>query len=239
MFGGSKYIKPGAKEPVEIQVFDKYTRVPLVGKTDLFLKIRRVADDLYFDWNDQRFKDPATAVVLRALLTPLDTAVYSPGVYELNRLPDHAKGFDTSKIVNAGPNDVYNVTVEQVGGTDAGGLPVGYELQLRPDVTLPAEVADAVWNTMQTDHHVLGSFGDLMRRIVALQKENYVIDNMVHNPQGLMTNARIRLFENKDDVLAATDGGVGEGEFATYDFVTTPDVARPAIADVARSMRDI
>jgi hypothetical protein len=237
MSDGSKYIKPGAKEPIEVQVFDRYWEIPLLGKTDLYVKIRRIADAFFLDWNDNTFKNPATVITLRAVLSEV-SPTYSPGIYQLNRAPGHIRGFDTSQITNAGVTDVYDVTIEQVGGTDGAGLPIGYELHVRADATLPTEIADAVWDAMQVDHDVLGSFGDLMRRIVALQKENYVIDNAVHNPQGLLITARIRLFENKADVLAATDGGVGEGEFATYNFVTTPDGSKPAIADVVRSMRD-
>lgn len=238
MQGGSKYIKPGEREPVEIQVANRYTDEPLTDKTNLFIKIRRINDDLYFDWNDNTFKVPASVGILHVALVEVSKP-YSPGLYHLNYGPSHLRGFDTSQITNAGLSDVYDVTVEQIGDSDAAGLPVGYELQIRQEVTLPSEVADAVWNAMQADHKVLNSFGDLMRRIVALQKEYYVIDNMVHNAQGLLLEARIRLFENKTDVLAATDGGTGEGEFATYSFYTTPHTAKPAIADLVRSTRDV
>ena len=237
MRGGSKYIKPGAKEPIEIQVSNRYTNVPLLDSTTLFVKVRRINDDLYFDWDDNTFKAPAGATTLQTALDQV-SKTYSPGLYQLDFGPDHLKGFDTSKITNAGTDDVYDVTIEQIGGTDAAGLPTGYELHVRQEAVLPSDIADAVWNAMQADHKVLGSFGDLMRRIVALQKEHYVIDNMVHNTQGLLTAARIRLFENKADVLAASDGGAGEGEFAAYTFTTLPDASKPAIADVVRSTRD-
>jgi hypothetical protein len=235
MHGGSKYVKPGAREPIEIQVPNRYTGKPLTGKTDLFVSIRRTSDNLYFDWADNTFKTGATAVTRRVAMSEV-SSMFSPGEYQLDYGPDHLKGFDTSQA--AVTTDAYVIVVEQVGGTDAGGMPMGFELHVQEDTTLPAEIADAVWGAMQADHKVLGSFGDLMRRIVALQKEHYVIDNMEHNAQGLLTAARIRLFENKADVAAATDGGTGEGEFATYDFETTPDSSRPALADVVRSVRD-
>jgi hypothetical protein len=237
MRGGSKYIKPGDREPIEVQITDRYTRQPLVDKTNIVIQVRRINDDLYLDWDDNELKDPALATTLQVALKQVSKD-YSPGLYQLDHAPDHLRGLDTSQITNAGSDDVYDITVVQAGGSDAEGLPVGYELHLRQEVTLPSEIADAVWNAMQADHTVLNSFGDLMRRIVALQKEHYVIDNMVHNTQGLLTEARIRLFENKADVLAATDGGSGEGEFATYTFVTLPDGSRPALADVVRSVRD-
>jgi hypothetical protein len=237
MDGGSKYITPGAKEPIEVQLFDTTTGKPLLSKSDIFLRVRRTNDDTYLDWNDNQFK-VATFVAAMYAPMPAVSDVYSPGIYRLDHPPNHVKGFDTSNIVNAGTSDVYDVTVTQIGGEDAAGLPTGFELHVRQEITLPSQIADAVWGAMQADHKVLNSFGDLMRRIVALQKEHYVIDNMVHNSQGLLTAARIRLFENKTDVLGASDGGAGEGEFATYSFKTTPDGARPVLADVVRSMRD-
>jgi hypothetical protein len=238
MFGGSKFIRRGDREPVSIQLFNRYVATPLTGKIDIFIKVRRVSDDFFLDWSDNTFKDPGTVTTLRVKLSEV-SLTYSPGVYELDYAPTHLKGLDTGAITNAADDDVYDVMVEQVGGTDAGGLPTGYELHLSAYQTnLPAYIADAVWDELQADHKAVGTFGDLMRRIVALQKEHYVIDNMVHNTQGLLTSARIRLFENKADVLAATDGGSGEGEFATYSFQTTPDAVKPVLADVVKSVRD-
>lgn len=231
MQGGSKYIFPGAKEPIEVQLFDQFGQ-PLAGKTDIYVRIRRHQDDLYYDWSDDTFKAPGSVVQMNEVLQEI-SATYSPGIYRLNTVT-HVRGWDTSLITNGGNTDVYEITIVQVGGTDAVGLPVGYELHVDP----AGNIAAAIWDAAQSDHTIAGSFGDLLRRVAALQKENYFIDQMTYNPQGLMLTGRIRLFVTKAAALAATDGGVGEGEFATYSFDTTETVGSPERARTARSVRD-
>jgi len=261
MQGGSKYILPNAKEPIEVQVFDVNAQ-PLRGKTDISLYIRRNHDDLYLDWHDDTFKLPTEVIQMFATLQEV-SSLYAPGIYRLNTVA-HVCGLDTSRITNATNHDVYAITVVQIGGTDAVGLPTGFELHV--DATLVdrvdnvpnavntalstfhgigswqavsvGNIADAVWNSMQNDHVIAGSFGDLMRRIVALQKENYFIDQMTYNSRGLMIAGRIRLFDSKTGAMSATDGGINEGEFATYSFNTTSTTGTTERARTARSVRD-
>jgi len=235
--GGSKYILPGAKEPIEIQLIDQFNRL-LTGKTDIFIQIRRHQDDRYFDWSDNTFKNPSIIVTRHQALSEV-SAAYSPGIYRLDAGPTHAKGFNTAVITNPGSADVYDIDVTQIGGDDATGLPQGYELCIYDlTVGLPEVIADAVWNAMQVDHRVVGSFGELVQRVAALQKENYYIDNMTYNTQGLMLTGRIRLFYTKTDANAATPGGSGQGEFATYTFTTTPTPGHPERAATARSVKE-
>lgn len=237
MQGGSKYILPGAKEPIEIQLIDQFNRL-LTGKTDIFIQIRRHQDDRYFDWSDNTFKNPSIIVTRHQALSEV-SAAYSPGIYRLDAGPTHAKGFNTAVITNPGSADVYDIDVTQIGGDDATGLPQGYELCIYDlTVGLPEVIADAVWNAMQVDHRVVGSFGELVQRVAALQKENYYIDNMTYNTQGLMLTGRIRLFYTKTDANAATPGGSGQGEFATYTFTTTPTPGHPERAATARSVKE-
>ena len=160
MKGGSKYIKPGAKEPIEIQVFDDAENL-LKFKTDIHVRIRRHADDLYFDWSDATFKAPALVVQMEQVLQEI-SGTYSPGIYRLNRTaaPAHTKGFDTAAITNPGSGDVYDVTIVQLGGTDAAGLPTGYELHVDPTIVTPTLIADAVWDEQKGGHNVVGSFGE-------------------------------------------------------------------------------
>lgn len=209
--GGVAYIETGGKEPIEIQLFNKYTGKPLLGKTDIKIRIRRHNDDLFFDWSDNSFKAYGAVVQLHETLTEIN-ATQSPGLYRLSTVT-HLRGLDTSAISGLGTSDSLEITVLQDGGADAAGLPTGFELKV-------------------------GSFLDTILRIVALQKENYYIDQMTYNTPGLMTSARIRLFKTKSEADAATDGGVGEGEFATYTFTSTPNTVYPERADAARSVRD-
>lgn len=209
--GGTAYIETGGREPVEVQLFNRFTGKPLLGKSDIKVRIRRHNDDLYYDWDDNTFKAYGSIVQLLETLT-LVNDTQSPGLYRLSTA-DHLRGFDTSKITNLLGNDSLEITVLQDGGTDAGGLPAGFELKV-------------------------GNFLDSILRIVGLQKENYFIDQMVYNTPGLMTAARIRLFKTKAAALAATDGGTGEGEFETYTFASVPNATLTERADTVRSVKD-
>lgn len=238
-FDGSVWVPTDSTEPIEVQLFD-YTGVPLLGKTDIKIQVRRIRDDYYLDWSDDTLKVP-TSVVQRHLALQEVSALYNPGLYRLNDWP-HVNGLNLAAITNHGVDDIYDVTIVQDGGTDAIGLPIGFELKVGALADkiqgLPSNVADAVWDAMQADHTLAGSFGLLLQRIVALQKENYYIDNMTYNTQGLMLTGRIRLFTTKAAALAATPGGSGEGEFATYSFDTTSISGKPERAATARSVRD-
>lgn len=236
MYGGSKYIIPGAIEPIEIQLFDTYAH-PLTGITNLSVQIRRHADDFYLDWADNTFKPGSTCLQMYQTLGEV-SAMFSPGIYRLHTAP-HLRGFHTALITNPGSGDIYSITLSQQGDHDAIGLPTGYELHCYDLAQgLPAAVADAVWNEMQSDHRVQGSFGELMHRIVALQKENYYIDNMTYNAQGLLLQGRIRLFYTKTEAEAATPGGASEGEFAVYHFTTTETTGHTERAATARSVKE-
>ena len=59
-------------------------------------------------------------------------------------------------------------------------------------------------------------------RILGLVHENAFIDNTTHDPFGQLLTARVRLFDSKVNVEAATDGGSETtGLVATYQIETT------------------
>lgn len=59
-------------------------------------------------------------------------------------------------------------------------------------------------------------------RILGLVHENAFIDNTVHDAQGSLVAARVRLFDSQTNVEAATDGGAETtGLLATYEIETT------------------
>lgn len=240
MYGGESVNLPfGETEPVEVQVFG-LDGLPLTGKTSIKLRVRRINDDLYLDWTDNTFKDGSSVGQLLQVLTEVDPT-YSPGIYELNT-PPHVKGLNTGAIINATTTDIYEIVVVQDGEYDAPGLPTGFELRLGwladKIKELPGSVAEAVWDETQLAHVIAGSFGDAVRRILALQKENYFIDEMTYNSRGLMMTGRIRIFPDKATALAATAGGSGEGELAVYSFTTTEIAGHVERAATARSVRD-
>lgn len=136
-------IQTNQKEPIVALILDS-NGDELTGKTNIKIKIRRVSDGLYFDWNDNTFKAPATATQLLETLSEVDST-YSPGEYELDTV-DHASGFDTSKIVNANDDDVYFITAIQDGGSDAANVPLIGELK----------VGNYVDNIVEDQYPILG-----------------------------------------------------------------------------------
>lgn len=118
-------IQTGATEPIEVLAVD-VTDEPLIGLSNLKLRIRRLSDGYYFDWSDDTFK--GTAAQPTITLVPID-ATGSPGEYRLDSAP-HSKGFNTSAIVNPIANDTYSVRVEQDGGGSAVGFPMLGEIKV-------------------------------------------------------------------------------------------------------------
>lgn len=81
---------------------------------------------------------------------------------------------------------------------------------------LPEEFLDA----MLSDHGVSGTFGEGIAIAVGMLQGNFLMDNITNTDNG-QTQARMRLFRTPEDVAAATSGGTGEGEFATFIVTTT------------------
>lgn len=113
-------IQTDQTEPITVLIVDANGDA-LPGKSDIKIKIRRLSDGLYFDWDDNEFKTPGAITQLLETLDPVSDS-YSPGEYHLSTT-DHPDGFDTSKIVNAADDDVYYITAIQDGGTDAANVP--------------------------------------------------------------------------------------------------------------------
>lgn len=238
------HIQTGDKEPIEVLVLDVFG-APLLSKTDIRLQIRRTSDNFFFDWSDNTFKTEPSVVTRAIALTQVDMIV-APGEYKLIA-PGHVDGFNTGIITNpVVTGDVYQVTIYQSPGTDAGNLPMlgqirvgGFADFIDASISgIPPFVADAVWDELQSGHQAVGSFGDLMQRIAALQKENYFVDQTTYNSQGLLVFGRMRLFRTKADTDAATSGGTGEGEFATYKVTTVAKPMQPALADTVKSTKE-
>lgn len=61
--------------------------------------------------------------------------------------------------------------------------------------------------------------------VLGLVQHNFMLEQTVYNAAGLLTSAKMRLFTNKTDVDNATDGGSGEGEFATYQITVVAEVS--------------
>jgi hypothetical protein len=83
------------------------------------------------------------------------------------------------------------------------------------------QVANAVLDDLMTSHSTGGSIGEGIAIASGMLQGNFYMDNVVNtNPNG-QTSARIRLFRTGIATAAATPGGIGEGEFATFLITTT------------------
>lgn len=92
------------------------------------------------------------------------------------------------------------------------------------DVTALAAAVTAVTSTilgaLMSDHAIPGSVGDGLALGAGLLQGNYYMDNVTRTEDG-QTSARLRLFRTGAATAAATAGGTGQGEFATFLVTTT------------------
>lgn len=87
--------------------------------------------------------------------------------------------------------------------------------------TTANNIAEAIWGkTLISAGLSVGSYGEMLRMMSGRLNGMMVMDNVVNGTNG-MTSARIRIFEDEADVGAATDGGVAEGEVATFEIEAT------------------
>ena len=103
-------VRDGETEQIQVLVRDS-TGSPLIGKTDLFVKLRRDSDGQFLDWSDITFK-AAGHTTINKILTEVD-ATNIPGLYEVT------SGIDTGAITNPASDDRYIVAPLQTPGTDA------------------------------------------------------------------------------------------------------------------------
>ena len=84
-----------------------------------------------------------------------------------------------------------------------------------------SQVATAVLDALLSDHSVAGSIGEGIAIAAGLLQGNFFMDETVNTDPNGQTSARMRVFRNGTDAGAATSGGSGEGEFATFTVTTT------------------
>lgn len=118
----STVIALGETESIKVYVVDAYGD-PLLGKTDLFVKLQRSSDRWFLDWSDMTFKSSGHV----SLTTNLDEV--GDGIYELSG------GFDSGAVVNLDPTEDLNVIPLQDPGDDAI-LPAPVEIKIRPSAVL-------------------------------------------------------------------------------------------------------
>lgn len=82
------------------------------------------------------------------------------------------------------------------------------------------QIATAILDAARSGHVVLGSIGEGIALAASLLQGNFYIDNTNNTDPNGQTAARIRCFHTGTAAAAATPGGSGQGEFATF-LVTT------------------
>jgi hypothetical protein len=83
-----------------------------------------------------------------------------------------------------------------------------------------AVVANAVLDAARSGHVGVGTVGEGIALAASLLQGNYYMDNVTNTANG-QTAARLRCFHTGAAAQAATAGGVGEGEFATFLVATS------------------
>ena len=86
-------------------------------------------------------------------------------------------------------------------------------------ISTAAQIRDAILDAARSGHVTTGTIGEGIALGTSLLQGNFYMDNIVNGPDG-MTSARIRCFHTGSAVAAATSGGTGEGEFATFTVTT-------------------
>jgi hypothetical protein len=87
-------------------------------------------------------------------------------------------------------------------------------------IPTPSQIANAILNAARADFLSLGSIGEGIALATSLLQGNFMIDNVVNTGNG-PTSQRIRCWTSAAGMSAATPGGTGQGEFATFAVTTT------------------
>ena len=74
-----------------------------------------------------------------------------------------------------------------------------------------------------THHFTSNTVGEFVTIVRGIAQQNWVIDTTVYDANAFMTSARIRIFATEAAATAATDGGSGEGEIASFTVTGTAE----------------
>ena len=114
-------VQTGDTERITALILDG-SLVPLTGKTDILLSIRRDSDGQWFDFDAGELDFKASGWTTRQQAMTETDSTNAPGEYHHD--------FDTSAITNAADDDTYQVRVEQSPGTDAANVPQVGEIKV-------------------------------------------------------------------------------------------------------------
>jgi len=178
----STRIPTGATEPIYCYVVSARS-IPLIGLTDLYMRVHRASDNQFLDWADWTFKATGHAALNKPLLQV--NATLSPGLYRL------AGDFPTGMLANANPEDSYTFTPLQTPGTNAY-LPGPSELS----VGGWANVADTVWDEPLASHLIAGSTGEALNNHGSVLSGSKQITLQIRGPLAVpLQGAQIDLYD--------------------------------------------
>lgn len=168
-------------------------------------------------------------------ITPTLTAVGGSGLLNLALTASHLDTLGVAAINITGPgvlpNDDLFIDVVAFDKNDSvrGGLSALPDavagstsgLPLKSDIPSATSIRDAILDAARTGHITLGSVGEAIALSASLLQGNFFIDQTDNSSPNGQTAARLRCFHTGAAANAATPGGSGEGEFATFLVTTT------------------
>lgn len=191
----------------------------ITESTDLKIKIKRDADDFFYDFNDSTFK--ATGwITIAATMTDVDATIV-PGEYEY------------AVDVSAWDDGVYTVYFQYSGsatvhftdtvefriydGKESVALAEELGTQAKADVKAEADTALSDYGppTKAEMDIAIASLDTLLDRILGLAQENQYLDTAVFDSNGNMTSCRIRIYSVANSV------GTNSNVLATYTITCT------------------
>ena len=140
--GWTERVRTGDIEPIEVYVTNRRSE-PLTGLTSVYVRIRRVSDGYYLDWNDSTFKNVGWTT-LDKLTSEVDATNF-PGLYEVTG------GLDTSAITNPAADDDYQVLPLE-NPVDEAVLPSPGLIRIGRWV----DQIDTIWDKLPTNN-IMGS----------------------------------------------------------------------------------
>jgi hypothetical protein len=84
-----------------------------------------------------------------------------------------------------------------------------------------SSIVNAILDELLTGHAIVGSVGDAIAIAAGLLQGNFFMDQTNNSDPNGQTAARLRVFRTGAATALATNGGSGEGEFATFLVTTT------------------
>ena len=90
----------------------------------------------------------------------------------------------------------------------------------------------------KTNHFDADSVGEALTLIRGLDQQNFMIDNTSYNAANLLVGGRMRIFDTKVAADAATDGGSGEGEIASFTIATVGEGSGNVLVKTYKVTRD-